>query len=152
MQLCKINFQDSVCVFFREYHAVTMHTNILNTRMNALINILKPRHNSYHFADGIFNLISLMKRVWFWYWVFSMVTSSNGNGHRWIPLTKKLMSKQSSRWLFETSSRSLWRYCSVSRDPVNNNPSLVQIMANGRHVNAWINGGLGTDEYVRHSA
>ena len=67
------------------------------------------------------------------------MTLSNGNifhvtgplwrestGHRWIPLTKasdaelwcflwsvpeKWLSKQSRRWWFETSSRSLWRHC-----------------------------------------
>ena len=67
------------------------------------------------------------------------MTSSNGNifrvtchfcgeftGHRWIPCTSqwrgtlmfsficslnKRLNKQSSGWWFETTSRSLWRYC-----------------------------------------
>ena len=71
-----------------------------------------------------------------------MMTSSNGNifrvtghlcgeftGTRWIPLTKasdaelfffdlwlyKRLSKQSTRRLYETPSRSLWRHCNVCR-------------------------------------
>ena len=78
--------------------------------------------------------------------IIIMMTSSNGaifhvtgllcrvfTGLRWIPLTKasdgafdvsydlhlnKQLSKQSSRWWFETPSGPLWRHCNVMGNPV----------------------------------
>ena len=112
---------------------------------------------------------------------FVMMTSSNGNifrvtgplcgelsGHRWIPRTKASdaelwcflwstwiiwLSKQSCGWWFGTPLRSLWRHCNVTRCPINNNPSLVQIMAWCRIGNKPLSEPMLTrfaDAFMRH--
>ena len=63
----------------------------------------------------------------------------------------KRLSKQSWGWWFETKSRPSWRHCIeislkfVPQGPVNNIPTLVQIMAivpSRRQAIIWTNGGI----------